>query len=349
MSLVPFIGRLPRLESHPRALWIVLVLLPPVAIIISLGTGRVGLTPGEVISSLLSGLTGTAGDPYQRAIVMNARLPRTLLAALSGAGLAASGAVLQGAFRNPLVGPQTIGVLTGAGFGGSLMIFLAFNQVGVMAGAFSAGLLATLAAARLARITGQGSILMLVLSGIVISSLLAALTTMLQYIADPERQLPQLVFWLMGSFSTGNMLKLKSVSPPIIGGLIVLLGFGFRLNVLSSGEEEAASLGVNVVRDRTILVIIVAVISAAVVSAAGIIGWVGLVAPHIARILVGPDHAKLIPASILIGASYLTLMDMTTRSLTAAELPIGAVTAIIGAPVFMIVLQKSKGRGWRHD
>lgn len=331
-------------------LWAILFILPAATIILSLGIGRVGLSPGEVLSTLVSAISGdTAVDPYLTAIVMNARLPRTLLAALSGAGLAISGAVLQGAFRNPLVGPQTIGVLTGAGFGGSLIIFLALGQVGVMAGAFAIGLMATLVVVWLSRIGGQSSILMLVLSGIIVSSMLAAFTTMLQYIADPERQLPQLVYWLMGSFSTGNFHKFIWVLMPIIGGIIVLMGFAFRLNVLSSGEEEAQTLGVNVVKSRTIIIIIVAVISASVVSVAGIIGWVGLVVPHIARMLVGPDHTKLLPASTLIGAAYLTLVDIITRSLTAAELPIGAVTSIVGAPVFIIILHKTRLQGWRND
>ena len=281
--------------------------------------------------------------------MLNARLPRILLAAVAGAGLAVSGAALQGCFRNPLVGPQTIGVLSGAGFGGSLMIFLGFAQLGIMVAGFLMGLATTLLVVWLARSTGRSSVLMLVLSGIVVGSLLAALTTMLQYLADPERQLPQLVFWLMGSFSRGNMTMLGWMAAPVALGMILLWGHAFRLNILSSGDEEAAALGLKVERERMVILCAVAVICAAVVSVAGIIGWVGLVVPHIARMVVGPNHRKLLPASALIGAAYLTVVDTLTRSLTAAELPISAITAIVGAPVFIVILQRTHARGWRFD
>jgi iron complex transport system permease protein len=310
----------------------------------------VTLPPNVVIKVLIDGISGQSSiDPFQSAIVMHARLPRTLLATLCGAGLAMSGAVLQGAFRNPLVGPQTIGALTGAGFGGSLMLFFALGQIAVMSGAFVVGLLATLAVVWLARTAGQSSILMLVLAGIVVASLMAAFTTMLRFLADPELELPQLVYWLMGSFSASGLPEFFTIALPVLGGMMVLFGYAFRLNVLASGEEEARALGLNIVRDRTILLVAVAIIAAAAVSVAGIIGWVGLVVPHIARMLVGPDHRLLLPASALIGAAYLTLIDTIARSATAAELPIGALSAILGAPVFIVVLHKTRAQGWRYD
>ena len=330
--------------------WNILIASVPLAIVLSLTSGRVELTPSAVLAVLTSSIgVSSAVDPFQAAIVLNARLPRILLAALAGAGLAVSGAALQGCFRNPLVGPQTIGVLSGAGFGGALMIFLGSGRLGVMAAAFAIGLATTLLVVWLARTTGRSSVLMLVLSGIVVGSLLAALTTMLQYLADPERQLPQLVFWLMGSFSRANMAMLGWLAGPVALGMIVLWGYAFRLNILSSGDEEALALGLKVERERIIILCAVAVICAAVVSVAGIIGWVGLVIPHVARMVVGPNHVQLLPASALIGAAYLTLIDTMTRSLTAAELPIGALTAIVGAPVFIVVLQRAYARGWRYD
>lgn len=329
--------------------WNLLFALVPLTILVSLSVGRVEIGLGSIAVIVAGTIVGDAVDPFQAAIVLNARLPRILLAAMAGAGLAVSGAALQGCFRNPLVGPQTIGVLTGAGFGGSLMIFVAASQLGIMAGAFAVGLTTTMCVVWLARSAGRSSILMIVLSGIVVSSLLAACTTMLQYLADPERQLPQLVFWLMGSFSRGTVAMLGWIAGPVMVGMIVLWVYAFRLNILASGEEEAQALGLNVERERTIILCAVAVICAAVVSVAGIIGWVGLVVPHIARMVVGPDHRKLLPASALIGAAYLTVVDTLTRSITAAELPIGAVTAIVGAPVFIAVLQRSYARGWRHD
>jgi iron complex transport system permease protein len=322
----------------------------PGAAILCLGYGRIDLGVSEVVSTLL-GIIGVGPFPDQlhRSVVINVRLPRTLLAMLAGAGLSVSGATLQGCFRNPLVGPQTIGVLTGAGFGGSLMIFLALTTPWIIAGSFIAGLIATLFVIRLSRQAGQNSILLMVLSGVVVGALFAALTTILQYMADPERQLPQLVFWLMGSFSTTNMFKLTWASIPILLGMTILFAYSFRLNVLSCGEEEARALGIPVDRDRAILVCTVSIICASIVSVAGIVGWVGLVAPHIARMIVGPDHKQLLPASACIGAVFLLLVDTICRSLTAAELPVSAITAIIGAPVFVMLLRHSCARGWAND
>ena len=303
-----------------------------------------------VFSSFLSmaGI-GTAPDPFEYAIIMSARMPRTLLAVLAGVGLSVSGAALQGCFRNPLVGPQTIGVLAGAGFGGSLMLFLAQGPFWVTIGAFVGGLGSTIFVVWLAGRIGQSSVLMLVLAGIITGALFAALTTMLQYLADSERQLPQLVFWLMGSFSRVNFIDLRLVIVPILAGSFILYCFALHLNVLSCGEEEARALGIPVERDRITIICVVAAICASIVAVAGIIGWVGLVVPHIARMIVGPDHRKLLPASACIGAIFVVVVDTLCRSLTAAELPIGAITAIAGAPLFIIILAKTHVCGWRTD
>jgi iron complex transport system permease protein len=187
---------------------------------------------------------------------------------------------------------------------------------------------------------------MLVLAGIVISTLFSALTTLLQYLADPERQLPALVFWLMGSFAAVTMSKLALALGPIVLGVLVLTALSFRLNVLASGEDEARTLGVSVARDRTIVLCAVAVICAAVVATAGLIAWVGLVIPHLARMLFGPDHRRLLPASALLGSAFLTIVDTLCRSATAAEIPVGAVTALVGAPVFIGLLKRTHARGW---
>lgn len=331
-------------------LWAVLIAMPLATTLYCLGCGRIKLSCLEALATLAgaAGL-GPLPDQLHAAVVLNARLPRTLAALFAGAGLSASGAALQGCFRNPLVGPQTVGVLAGAGFGGSLMLFLSFGAPFVITGAFTAGLVSTLFVVWLARRLGQGSILMMVLSGIVVGALFAAMTTILQYLADPERQLPQLVFWLMGSFSMVNFTKFVWMSWPVIIGMIILAGYGFRLNALSCGEEEARSLGLRVGRDRTVIVLAVSGIAASVVSVAGIVGWVGLVVPHAARMIVGPDHRRLIVGSACIGGALLVAVDTFCRSLTAAELPVGAVTAIVGAPVFLALLSKAGKQGWSHD
>lgn len=287
---------------HPAVgsplVWLGLGVLVLAAVVVALGVGRIGLGPLEVIAALNSAAGfGAAVDPLHEAVVLHARLPRTLTALAAGAGLAVSGAVLQGLFRNPLVGPQSIGVLSGAGLGGALMLFIGAGSLAVMAAAFGFGLGATLAVVWLARASGSESVLMLVLSGIVVGALGAALTTMLRYFADPERQLPQLVFWLMGSFSAADFADLLWLTGVVASGGLLLFGYALRLDVLASGEDEARALGLSVARDRLIVLALVAGICAAVVSVAGIVGWVGLVVPHMARMLMGPGHRRLLPAS----------------------------------------------------
>jgi iron complex transport system permease protein len=336
--------------TAPRLVWPGLGALVLATVVAALGVGRIGLGPFEVIAALKSAAGfGAAVDPLHEAVVLHARLPRTLTALAAGAGLAVSGAVLQGLFRNPLVGPQSIGVLSGAGLGGALMLFIGAGSLAVTAAAFGFGLAATLAVVWLARASGSESVLILVLSGIVVGALGTALTTMLRYFADPERQLPQLVFWLMGSFSAADFGDFLWLMGAVVPGGLVLFGYALRLDVLASGEDEARALGLSVARDRLIVLALVAGICAAVVSVAGIVGWVGLVVPHMARMLVGPGHRRLLPASACIGGAFLVAVDTVCRSATAAELPIGAVTALIGAPVFIGILWKSAARGWRDD
>lgn len=337
-------GMAARMRYDGIVLWTILAALAPLAILHGLGTGRVELGLADVVTLLFDKMFGGPSDPYRTAIVFNARLPRILVAAFAGAGLAMAGAALQGCFRNPLAGPQTIGVLNGAGFGGAVMIFLGFGPAAIMLGAFGIGFLTVLLVIWIARSGGGTSVLTLVLSGVIASAMLAAFTTLLQYFADTERQLPQLVYWLMGSFSRSNLENLAWIAAPISIGIAVIWGYAFRLDILASGEEEAEALGIPVARDRTILLIAVALIVAAVVSAAGIIGWVGLVVPHIARLIVGPGHRRLIPASALIGAAYLVGVDTLARSVSAAELPAGAVTALVGAPIFVAIMRYGFGR-----
>lgn len=323
-----------------------LVMLALATIVVCLGVGRVALAPGRVLAVLLSAVgVGGAVDPLESAVVLSVRLPRTLLAALSGAGLAVAGAALQGCLRNPLVGPHNVGVLSGAGFGGSIGLFLGWGPFHIAGAAFVGGLAAMLLVLWLARNAGQTTVLMLVLAGIVVSALFAALTTLLQYLADPERQLPAMVFWLMGSFATADMPKLALALGPVVLGVLVLTALSFRLNILSSGEDEARALGVPVFRDRMLVLCAVAAICAAVAAVAGLIAWVGLVIPHLARMLFGPDHRRLLPASALLGAAFLTVVDTLCRSATAAEIPVGAITAVVGAPVFICLLRRTLARG----
>ena len=331
--------------------WLFLGILLLVSVFISFGLGRYAIPLPHVGGILLQRLLPI--DPYWSAtderVVMLIRFPRILLALVSGGGLALSGAVLQGIFRNPLVGPQVIGVSTGSGFGGALAIMLFSSQFITMGFAFVFGLLAVLIVFGLSRMQGRSPVLMVVLAGVIAGALFSALTSLIKYVADPYDKLPAIVVWLMGSFATATYKTLQVAAVPIILAGVFLYLIRFRLNIVSLGEEEAEAMGVNTDRLRWMILTAVSVVTAAVVSAAGIVGWIGLVVPHIARMIVGPDHRRLLPASALIGGIYTLWIDNIARAATPAEIPLGIITAIIGAPVFGYLLKRTQAKGWKHD
>jgi iron complex transport system permease protein len=316
--------------------------------LVCLGIGRIPVSSATVLSVLLDPILGhgAVGHEMQATVIETIRLPRALTAMLAGAGLAVAGAALQGALRNPLVGPQNIGVLSGAGFGGTLSLLLFPHPLAIVAAGFVAGLGAMMLVLWAARTDGRSTVLMLVLAGVVLSALFAALTTLLQYVADPERELPRLVYWLMGSLSASSYDKLLLALGPVAVGSFILCLMSFRLNVLSSGDEEALSLGVRVERARLVILLSVALVCSAVVAVGGLIAWVGLVVPHLARMIVGPNHRVLLPACALLGAAFLLIIDTLCRSATSAEIPLGAATSLVGAPVFIYLLRRSFARGW---
>lgn len=332
------------------SLFILLIVLLLVSIVLSLGMGRYPVAPKKVLGILCSQVLPI--DSYWSntdfRVVTLIRTPRILLSLLAGAGLAMSGAVLQGVFRNPLVGPQVIGVMPGSGFGGALAITLFSSQAATMGFAFIFGIISLILVYIVSRSEGRSPILMLVLAGVIANAFFTALTSLLKYIADPYEKLPAIVVWLMGSFSTATYKQLFIAAPPIIAAMILLFLVRFRINIVSLGDEEAEAIGVKPDRIRWTILVAVTVITSSVVSAAGLIGWVGLVVPHIARMLFGADHRTLLPASALIGGIYLLWIDNLARAATAAEIPIGIITAVIGAPVFAYLLKKTKGRGWEN-
>ncbi len=339
-------GKLRRL-----ALWSLLWCLAAGLILFSLGLGRYPVPFDNVLGILAAKILPI--EPYWSAtdvrVVEIIRLPRVLLALVAGGGLAMCGAVLQGLFRNPLVGPQIIGVSSGAGFGGALALLVVENQMMTMLSAFVFGLAAMVLVYVMSRSQGRSPVLMLVLSGVIASAFFSALTSLIKYVADPYDKLPAIVVWLMGSFASATYQTFFLAAVPIIIAGLFLYAMRFRINVMSLGDEEAETLGINVDRMRWLLLTGVTLISSAVVSAAGIVGWVGLVVPHIARMLVGADHRALLPASALIGGMYTVLIDDVCRTATAAEIPLGIITAIVGAPVFGILLKKTQAKGWNND
>lgn len=311
---------------------------------ISFLIGRYPVSPNEVIIALTSKIffINTDLPATVNTIIFDIRLPRILGAMIVGASLSIAGASFQGLFQNPLVSPDKLGVSAGAGFGAALAILFSASVFMIQASAFFWGLTAVGLTYFLGRAFKGTSMLTLVLCGIAIASLFSALLSLIKYVADPYGQLQTIVFWLMGSLASVNNYNIIIMSVPIFIGTLILLMIRWRINVLSMGEEEAQTLGVNTKRLQGIIIVCCTIVTASAVSICGIIGWIGLVIPHIARIIVGPDHKVLIPASIILGAFFLLLIDNVARTFTTTEIPLGILTAIIGAPFFLYLLMKSK-------
>ncbi|MBU0723898.1 MAG: iron ABC transporter permease [Alphaproteobacteria bacterium] len=280
-------------------------------------------------------------------VITQIRGPRIVTAMLVGASLAAAGAAYQGLFRNPLVSPDILGVSSGAALGAVLGIFLSLPFLAIQGMAFLGGLGAVgIVYGIAATLRGRDPILILVLAGIVIGTLLGSGISMIKVLADPYNQLPAITFWLLGSLSAVNRDDLLTVLPLTLLGLVPLALLHWRLNVMSFGEEEARALGVNTTRVRLAVIAAATLMTAAVVAISGVVGWIGLVVPHLARLLVGPSFGRLLPTATLFGAAFLLLVDTLARTLGPTEIPLGVLTAIIGAPIFIWLLATSR-RHWQ--
>ena len=327
---------------------LLLIILPIGFFFVSLFWGRYSISPLEVIQVLAAKIS-----PYQHnlpdtveAIVLNVRFPRALLASFIGAALSISGASFQGIFSNPLVSPDILGVSAAAGFGAALAILLDQNAAMIQLSAFSFGILGVGIAYVISRVYKTTPTLMLVLAGVIVAALFGALTSATKYLADTESKLPAITFWLMGSLATASWKDVIKALPPIIFGTSVLMMLRWRINLLSMGDAEARSLGVRTELMKGIIIVSTTLVTASAVCVSGVIGWIGLIMPHVARMLVGPDHKVLMPASMVVGACYLLFIDDIARTATAAEIPLGILTAIVGAPFFAYLLRKTKG-GWK--
>ena len=279
-------------------------------------------------------------DSVIERVILYIRIPRATTAIVCGAGLAVSGCALQGIFSNPLIGPQIIGVYSGAAFGGALGILISEESFLVLFLAFSFGILAMLIVFFIARVKGVANRLTLVLAGIVSSSFFLALVSLVKLLADPDDKLPAITYWLMGTFSTSSYEKIYIVSPIIIISIFILILLSFRIDVLNLGDDHARSLGINVELNRWIIISLVTVICASIVSIAGVIGWVGLVIPHIARSFSSSNHKSLLITTVIFGSYYMLIIDLMCRGFSSMEIPLGVVTALIGAPFFAILLRK---------
>ncbi|MBE0495180.1 MAG: iron ABC transporter permease [Campylobacterales bacterium] len=278
-------------------------------------------------------------------ILYDIRLPRIVAAVLIGAALSVSGAVFQGIFVNPLVSPGILGVLSGASFGAALGMLGGHAPYVVQLWAFGFGFVAVFVALGIAKFYGKNNtVLMLVLGGVISSSLFGALLSLVKYIADPYNALPSIVYWLMGSLALVNIQGVQVAAPIMVVSMLILIAFSKHINVLSLGEEDAKALGVSVEKIRFILIVLATLLSAISVMLAGIIGWVGLVVPHIARFLVGANHVVLLPFCALLGAVFLLVVDSLSRGVFSVEVPLGILTALIGIPVFILALQHTARR-----
>jgi len=302
---------------------IILWILPFLTAFLALGMGRMGLEA-------------------TKQVLFSVRLPRILTALLVGAGLSVSGCAFQSLFANPLATPDTLGVASGAGFGAALGILFGFGMAGVQVTALFFGL----AAVGLTYISCSGrerNTNTLVLAGIMISSLFSAFISLVKFLADTESQLPAITFWLMGSFNTSGYNTLLLGAPPILVGILILFLIRWRLNILPLSDDEARATGTNLKLLRMVTVLCATMITASCVSMCGQVGWVGLLVPHVCRMMFGNNHLSTLPASISIGAAFMVIVDTVARSATAAQIPISALTAVIGAPVFIILIRKTGG------
>ncbi|CDF42619.1 aBC-type transporter integral membrane subunit [Roseburia sp. CAG:182] len=323
--------------------YIILGILPFLAALICLGIGRYSMSVSETVTTLFSKFTNAKVDNTAYTVIFNVRLPRIILAAVVGAGLSCAGAAFQGLFSNPLATPDTLGVASGASFGAVLAMLIGGNMIGIQGMALIFGLISCLITFLIGRSSRRGSIVMIVLAGLVVSSVFEALVSLMKYVADPQDELPVITYWLMGSMSRANYKNLVMGIPFIVIGIIIIFALRWKLNILSFNEDEARSLGVNVKILRAAFILASSMITASCVSMCGQVGWVGLLVPHISRMMRGNNNCKVIPVSISLGAFFMIVMDTFARSATASEIPISILTAIIGAPVFIVLLKKTGG------
>ena len=336
-----------RRDGRLGAGWIlILIVLPFIAAIIALGIGRMSISPGEIIDVLAVRLLG--GHIENQLIektVMNLRMPRILLAALAGAGLAVSGCAFQSLFANPLATPDTLGVASGASFGAALGILMGFSLIGIQIMALLTGGLAVTLTWLAGSGRDRGGLSYIVLSGIMMGSLFSALVSLVKYVADEESQLPAITYWLMGGLDKANYKTLSLGAPVIVIGIVLFMLIRWRMNLLPLSDDEAKASGTDIRLLRAVTVVAATAITASTVSMCGQVGWVGLLIPHMCRMIFGNNHLSLVPASVSLGAVFMIIVDTLARSISAAEIPVSILTAIIGAPVFIFLMRRSGG--WR--
>lgn len=312
--------------------------------VISVLVGRYPLSVDEVVAAIASRLGGEPISARVDAVVFNLRIPRMLLAVLVGAGLAVAGAAFQSLFSNPLATPDTLGVTAGSSVGAVIALMASFSLFGVQLIALLFGILAVGLTVFIGRQRGRTDIVMLVLSGVIVAAIANAVLSLLKLVADPNDTLPQITYWLMGSLAGANMDNLLLGAPLILFGIVAIVALRWRLNVLALGDDEARASGTNVRAARAIVIVAATLITASCISMCGQVGWVGLLVPHIARMLCGNNNSRIVPVSAVLGSIFVILIDLLARTLIASEIPISVLTAIVGAPFFIVLLRRTGGR-----
>ncbi|MCX8118455.1 MAG: iron ABC transporter permease [Desulfobacterota bacterium] len=329
-----------------RLVHLSILLSPLIAGWIALFIGPFHIATIDVIKIFMTqlGSHSLPGDLPEKAILLDIRVPRVILAGLVGIALSGSGVTLQGIFRNPLVDPFILGISAGAALGCALSVGF-FVEWPIQLMSFFFAILSVLLTYTIAKAQGEVSRLPLILSGVIISAFFTAMVSIIKFLVDPHK-LQSIVFWLMGSFSLANWKLVKVAGIGILGGLLPLFLMRWRLNVMSMGEVEAKTLGVNVKRERIIFIGASSLAVSVAVSVSGIIGWVGLMVPHLIRMLTGPDHRTLVPLSMAGGAAFMILADTIARNLTNFDIPVGIITAILGAPFFIYLMKRGGKESW---
>lgn len=316
---------------------------------ISLMIGRYHVTLGDIGAVFYAKIFQTDCDISNtiQSVILKVRIPRIFAAILIGGALASAGATYQGLFKNPMISPDILGASAGAGFGAAIAILLSLPFVFIQFSAFAFGLLAVGLACFICKIVSRGkdALLILVLAGMVVATFFSSLITLMKYVADPQSKLPEITYWLMGGLSTVSGSDVLMMLVPFACGIIPLFLLRWQLNAMAFGDEEAKAMGLNTKKLRNIYIVSATLLTAASVALCGMIGWIGLVIPHLARMLVGPNYKYLMPASFIIGGVFLLLVDDLARTLFTMEIPLGILTSIIGAPFFVYLLLKRK-KGW---
>ena len=313
---------------------------------VSLLLGRFPISPAEALAMLANQVAPDLIEPtwtnQQASIFFNVRLPRIVLALLIGCCLASAGAAFQGTFQNPLVSPDLLGASQGAALGAAIAILMGLSSIQISMWAFVFSLITVGLVVFISMHARGNPITVVILAGVMVSSLFSAGVSYTKLVADPNDTLPAITYWLMGSLTGAKFADIKLVIVPMVIGLVTLLALRWRINILTMGDDEAATMGVNARLVRLLVMVAATLVTASSVAVSGMIGWVGLVIPHLCRMLIGCDYRKLLPASMVMGAGFLLLVDDVARVATTTEIPIGILTAFVGAPFFLYLITKGR-------